>query len=177
MAKKRTKRKTTIKKKVKKKSFAMTRSEFLPLLMVLGATAIVFFRTQGFEFVNWDDDFNISKNPNLRNLDWANVKSIFSSHVIGNYNPLATLSFAIEKHFWGLNPGVFHTTNVLLHLVCTFLAYRFVRLLELPIWGAVAVAILFGIHPMKVESVAWITERKDVLYSAFYLGALINYVK
>ena len=177
MAKKRTKRKPNIKKKVKKQSFAMTRSDFLPLLAVLGITAILFFRAQGYDFVNWDDDFNISKNPNLRNLDWANIKGIFTTHVIGNYNPLATLSFAVENHFFGLNPNAFHTTNILLHLICTFLAYRFMRLLNMPVWGAVAVALMFGIHPMKVESVAWVTERKDVLYSAFYLGALINYVK
>jgi protein O-mannosyl-transferase len=177
MAKKRTKRKSRVKKKVRKQSFAMTKSDLFPLLAVLLITAICFFRAQGYDFVNWDDDFNISKNPNLRYLDWANIKSIFSSHVIGNYNPLATLSFAIEKQFFGLNPAVFHTTNILLHLICTFLVYRFIRLLDMPIWGAVAVALIFGIHPMKVESVAWITERKDVLYSAFYLGALINYVK
>ncbi|RLD21372.1 MAG: hypothetical protein DRI69_04215 [Bacteroidetes bacterium] len=177
MAKKRTKRKPIIKKKVRKQSFSMTKADFLPLLAILGITALLFFRAQGYEFVNWDDDFNISKNPNLRNLDWANIKGIFSTHVIGNYNPLATLSFAIENHFFGLNPKAFHTTNILLHLICTFLAYRFMRVLEIPVLGAVAVALLFGIHPMKVESVAWVTERKDVLYSAFYLGALINYVK
>lgn len=178
MAKKRIKRKSHIRKKAKKQSFAMTKPDLLPLLAVLGITAICFFRASGYEFVNWDDDFNISKNPNLRHLDWANVKGIFTSDVIGNYNPLATLSFAIEKHFFGLDSAsVFHTTNILLHLICTFLTYRLVRLLGLPVLGAFAVALIFGIHPMKIESVAWITERKDVLYSAFYLGALINYVK
>jgi len=177
MAKKRTKRKTGRKKAAKRLSFNLTKADLIPALVLLGITAICFFRARGYDFVNWDDDFNISKNPNLRNLDWSNIKGIFSSHVIGNYNPLATLSFAIENHFFGLNPSVFHTTNILLHLICTFLVYRFMRLLDIPIVGAVAIALIFGIHPLKVESVAWITERKDVLYSAFYLGALINYVK
>jgi tetratricopeptide (TPR) repeat protein len=87
------------------------------------------------------------------------------------------LSFSIEKHLIGPAPSVHHTTNIILHLICTFLSYRLAKLLGFPVWGAAAVALIFGLHPMKVESVAWITERKDVLYSAFYLGAMINYVK
>ena len=158
-------------------SLSLKREDLLPLLGVLVLTAICFARATGYEFVNWDDDFNITKNPNLRYWDWENIRGIFTSHVIGNYNPLSTFSFAIEKHFIGTSPTIHHTTNVILHLVCTFLSYRFAKLIGLPLWAAAAVAIIFGLHPMKVESVAWITERKDVLYSAFYLGALINYVK
>ncbi len=173
----RKKRSTSKKKATPKHDFRLTKADALPLAGVLLITAVCFLRARGYDFVNWDDDFNITKNPNLRNLDWANIKGIFTSHVIGNYNPLTTLSFAIEKHLFGLDPAVFHTTNVVLHLVCTFLAYRFTRLLGLSVTVATIVAFLFGVHPMKVESVVWITERKDVLYSAFYLGALINYVK
>ena len=171
------KTKTRKKRTPVKKSLRFTKADVLPLVSVLILTAILFFRATGFEFVNWDDDFNISKNPNLRHFDWANIRGIFTSHVIGNYNPLPILTFAIEKHFFGLDPHVYHTTNVLLHLVCTGLVYRFLRLLDMPIWAAAISAAIFGIHPMRIESVAWVTERKDVLFVAFYIGSMIQYVK
>ena len=177
MAKKHSKRKKVTKKKRPVKSLRLTRKDLWPILAVVGVTLVLYARACGYEFVNWDDDYNITKNPNLRSFDWANITGIFTSHVIGNYNPLSIFSFAIEQAIFGQDPQVFHTTNVILHLICTFLAYRLARLLDFPIWGAAFIALLFGVHPMKVESVAWITERKDVLYSAFYLGALINYVK
>ena len=177
MAKKQPSSKKVRKKKRRVKQLRMTKKDLLPVLSVVGLTLVVYLRACGYDFVNWDDDYNITKNPNLRQFDWANIQGIFTSHVIGNYNPLSIFSFAIEKALFGEDPQVFHTTNVILHLICTFLAYRLARLLDFPIWGAAFIALIFGLHPMKVESVAWITERKDVLYSAFYLGALINYVK
>lgn len=178
MTRKKGKQRKKIRKsqKARKPIRILTKGDRIPLIAVLVATAIMFARTAGYDFVNWDDDFNIAKNPNLRYFDWANVKAIFSSHVIGNYNPLAILTFALEKHFFGLDPSVFHINNVILHVICVFLVYRLSRQLGLSSLGAAFVAMLFGLHPMRVESVAWITERKDVLYSAFFLAALGQYV-
>ena len=177
MAKRTKKRKPVKGKKIQKPDFSFKRSELLPALGVVAITAILFARACGYDFVNWDDDYNISKNPNLRYFDWASIKGIFTSHVIGNYNPFPILTFAIEKHFFGLDPKVFHTTNVILHAVCVFLVYRLTRLMDFPVWAAAAAALVFGIHPLRIESVAWITERKDVLFASFYFGAMIQYVK
>ena len=95
-----------------------------------------------------------------------------------NYNPLTIWTFAIENRIYGINdPGPWHATNVFLHLLCVFLVYRISLLLGLRWQGSLFVALLFGIHPMRVESVAWITERKDVLFGLFYLAALFLYIK
>ena len=144
---------------------------------MLAITCAVFAPSLSNGFVNWDDNLFIYENPNVLSLDWAHLKAIFSTNVAGGYCPLVILSFALEKMAFGLNPGVFHLDNLLLHLVCVFLVYRLLERLDLSAWAAVFGALLFGIHPMHVESVAWITERKDVLYGAFYFGALLAYVR
>jgi len=127
--------------------------------------------------VTWDDDVNILKNPNLQVFDWRSIQGIFTDTVIGNYNPLSILSLAIEKAIFGLNATVIHVNNLLLHLVCVFFVYKIGVQLKLSPIAAGIVAVLFGIHPMRVESVAWVTERKDVLYGAFYFAAIYNYIR
>lgn len=149
----------------------------LPLLGILVVTFIAFIPSLSNDFVNWDDDVNILENTQLDALTWENIKGIFTTRVIGNYNPLPIFTFAIEKHFFGLDPTVIHFDNLLLHLVCVFFVYRVTLDLGMNKWGAVLVALLFGIHPMRVESVAWATERKDVLFGAFYFAAIWTYLK
>lgn len=149
----------------------------LPLIFALLATIIVFIPSLMNDFVTWDDDVNILKNPNLQVFDWHSIKGIFTETVIGNYNPLSILSLAIEKAIFGLNATVIHVNNLLLHLVCVFFVYKIGIQLKLSPIAAGVVAILFGIHPMRVESVAWVTERKDVLFGAFYFGAIFTYIK
>jgi len=147
---------------------------------VLALTFIAFIPALNNGFVNWDDDYNLANNTNTALLTWENIVKIFSEPVIGNYNPLPILTFTIERAIFGLNPTVYHVNNVLLHLVCVFFIYRIFRSLNLSALAAGAGALLFGIHPMRVESVAWVTERKDVLFGAFFLAALwfyIQYVK
>lgn len=146
----------------------------------LGVTLIAFISVIGHQFVNWDDDFNLANNKSTALLNWDNVVNIFSEHVIGNYNPLPILTFAIERSIVGLDPTLYHINNLILHLVCVFFVYRVFRSLNLTALTSGAGALLFGIHPMRVESVAWVTERKDVLFGAFFLSALwlyIQYVK
>ncbi len=149
----------------------------LPALLALAITFIAFLPSLSNSFVNWDDNLNIYENKAIETLDSAHVKSIFTGTVIGGYNPLTILTFAIERHFVGLNPRLYHVDNLLLHLACVFLAFVFLRMLKVSTWAAVLGALLFGVHPMRVESVAWATERKDVLYAVFYLGALVAYVR
>ncbi len=150
--------------------------KWLPWIAV-AITAFFFLNSLGNGFVNWDDDVNILENPNLAAFNWAAIKGIFTSDVIGNYNPLTILTFAIEKAMFGLNPTVFHVNNLLLHMACVFLVYRILQGLGMNAMLAFIGALIFGIHPMRVESVSWITERKDVLFGVFYLGALLTYIR
>ncbi len=153
-----------------------------PPIVAILVTFICFTSALNNQFVNWDDDRNFYENPLIQHLDkknfWENSEKIFKSDVIGNYNPLPIWTFAIEKRIFGFEkPNYWHLNNVLLHLICVFLAYRIAVLIGIGWQGALFVALLFGIHPMRVESVAWVTERKDVLFGAFYLGTIIQYIK
>jgi Tfp pilus assembly protein PilF len=146
------------------------------IIGVLVLTFIAFIPALTNDFVNWDDDYNLANNTNTALLSWENIKHIFSEPVIGNYNPLPILTFTIERAFFGLNPTAYHVNNVLLHLICVFFIYRIFKSLNLSAFAAAVGALLFGIHPMRVESVAWVTERKDVLFGAFFLSALWFYI-
>lgn len=155
---------------------------YLPVLAVIVITALVFSNSLNNEFVNWDDDKNFYENDNITSLTdgnfWANTKQIFTNPVIGNYNPLTIWTFLLENHLFGLDqPFYWHLNNLILHLLCVLMVYLLCLNLNLGVLGAVVVALLFGIHPMRVESVAWVTERKDVLYGVFYLTALYYYAK
>lgn len=152
---------------------------YLLILAVLILTVIAFLPTFQSEFVNWDDDVNIVKNKYLNGFNFANISHIFSTTVIGGYNPLSILSFSIERGVFGEEnlPFVVHTDNLSLHLVNVFLVWRIVKEMGFTRWSAFGVALLFGIHPMRVESVAWATERKDVLFGAFYFAAILQYIK
>jgi len=149
-------------------------------LLYMGVLAIAvfvtFFPVLSHEFVNWDDDVNVYDNPNIDKLTAENVKKIFTSPVIGNYNPLPILTFAVEKHFFGLDPFIYHFDNLLLHIINTLLVFFLAMALGLKRPAAFLLAVLFGIHPMRVESVAWVTERKDVLFGLFTLSAMLCYI-
>jgi tetratricopeptide (TPR) repeat protein len=174
-------KKTVPKRKVKRAiapSFFKNKELWLPALVLLVITTLVFYPSLLNEFVNWDDDRNFYENANLEVLNWDNVKNIFSSHVIGNYNPLTTFTFALERHFFGLDqPFYWHLNNLILHLICCFFAYRICLELGLNWKFALVGALFFAIHPMRVESVAWTTERKDVLFGAFYLSGIFYYIR
>ncbi|MCC6814973.1 MAG: tetratricopeptide repeat protein [Saprospiraceae bacterium] len=150
----------------------------ISIIIVIAITTFVFVPSLNNGFVNWDDDRNVYENKTLEGpLNTKQFTNIFTTPVIGNYNPLSIASFAVEKHFFGMNPKAMHTTNLLLHLFCVWMVYLiFLRLGLNSLYAALA-ALLFGIHPLRVESVAWITERKDVLFASFYLPALYLYIR
>lgn len=136
-------------------------------------TFILYAQTFRFDFVNWDDQVNVFENQSV--VDF-NVKGIFTEHVIGNYNPLSNLTLSVEYQLVKDDASLYHFNNVLLHVLCTMLVFFLVKRLELSLPVAFLTALLFGIHPMHVESVAWITERKDVLFGMFYLVTLLLYI-
>lgn len=165
-------------------------ADYLTIMVLALLTYIAFFQVRNYEFVNWDDDRNVYENKLITSLNkdnfWTNSKEIFRTKVIGNYNPLTIWSFALENklrsksdrgNYTGIQkPGGWHMTNVFFHIICVAFSYLLARRLGLRLLGAAFVAALFAIHPMRVESVAWVTERKDVLFGAFYMIALYLYV-
>lgn len=155
-------------------------NNFWAPLIALIITVIAFSTSINNDFVNWDDDRNFYDNPIVKNITkdnfWASSKEIFTTGVIGNYNPLPIWTFGLEKIYIGFDkPHRWHLHNLLLHLITVLLVFRLANFLGLGWKGALLVAVLFGIHPLRVESVAWVTERKDVLFGVFYIGALLQY--
>jgi tetratricopeptide (TPR) repeat protein len=140
-------------------------------------TFLVFLPCLGNGFTNWDDQELVTGNPNITALNLKNILTIFTRPYVGTYIPLTILTFAVEYHFFRLNPFFYHLTNIFLHAANVALALVLVYLLSGNLYAAAAVALLFGLHPLRVESVAWVTERKDVLYGFFYLGALLSYLR
>ncbi len=145
--------------------------------LILALTFLIYSPAMYHEFVNLDDAAHVSENPQVRSLSPQNIKRIFSSTVQRTYIPLTTFSFALEYQIVGKNPFFYHLNNILLHLLLVFLVFRLGTVLGLQTLGAAVAAFIFALHPMHVESVAWVTERKDVLYSAFYLGAVLWYLR
>jgi len=149
---------------------------FIPFIIII--TAIVFANTLGNGFVdNWDDNGYVLNNEIIKQLNWKNLKEIFSSFCIGIYHPLTILSYTIEYKLFGLNPFSFHITNYILHILNAILVYLFLKRFTGKPWVAAITSLFFAIHPMHVESVAWISERKDVLYTFFFLLSLNSYSK
>jgi len=129
-------------------------------------------------FVNYDDNLYITENPIVQaGVTWAGVKWAFTTGALSNWNPLAWLSFMTDCGVFGLNPAGPHLVNVLFHAANTALLFGLLLRLTAKVWPAAVVAALFAWHPLHVESVAWISERKDVLSTFFALLALLNYAR
>ena len=129
------------------------------------------------DFVNYDDAKYIANNPVIKTLSWPNIQAMFSQVIIHihQYHPLTLLTWAIEYHFVKLTPRTYIFDNIILHWANTLLVFWFAHQLTKKTGAAFLAALLFSLHPLRVESVVWITERKDVLYSFFYLGGLNIY--
>ena len=127
-------------------------------------------------FLNWDDTAYVINNELIKDFSFNGIKNIFTTpEVVSTYAPLTLLSWAIDYSIAGLNPTVFHFVNLLLHLGAVSLVFYLAQLLSKNKIVALITAVLFGIHPMHVEVVGWISARKDLLYTIFFLGSLIAY--
>lgn len=147
------------------------------VIVILLATFLSFLPCLDNGFVNWDDDVHLLENAAIRSLTLFDIRQIFSQTINLLYVPLTTVSFAAEYHFCGYGPFVYHLDNLLLHLLNTGLIFVIARQLGLSRLAAALAAFVFGVHPLHVESVAWVTERKDVLYAALYLLAVVFYLR
>lgn len=126
-------------------------------------------------FTNWDDNYYVLENSVVTH---PTLSTLLTSSLGGNHHPLTMASLALNYALTGTRPFSYHWLNLLFHVANTALVFFFVRKLSGGrLWTAVVTALFFGIHPMHVESVAWISERKDVLYAFFYLIALLAYLR
>jgi len=159
------------------------KATFRPGAWTAAAIAFVaYLPVLGNGFVNWDDEATILNNPNLAQPLGDAFRSIFDivqgSAGLGNYNPLSIFSFYLEKILaGGFNSTMIHFDNILLHALAVFFVVRVLTALGVGTGGAFVGGLLFGIHPMRVESVAWATERKDVLFAVFFFAALWYYIR
>ncbi len=150
-------------------------------LIILGVilllTTFIFSGSLNNDFItNWDDKGYIIDNEYVKDLSLEGIVNIFANYDYSNYHPITILTYALEYKMFGLNPKAYHISNLLLHLLNIILVYFFVSLLCKKRVIALVTALLFAIHPMHVESIAWISERKDLLYALFFIGALISYL-
>ena len=150
--------------------------KFFSLLIILLITLIAYSPTLKAGFVNWDDQQYVYENPLIKGF--THLKELLFTPVQGNIHPLTMLSLAINYSISGLNAWSYHLLNIIFHLANTLLVFFLARRLSKKnAIISVTTAVLFALHPMHVESVAWISERKDVLYSFFFLLGLLSYIK
>ncbi len=152
-----------------------TRADTIAILVLVALGAAAFWPVLGYPFLNWDDHAYVSENPWIRSLAPAAVARIFSpaAIVVANWAPVTLLSYALDHAIGGLDPRVYHRTNLLLHLTSGVLVYFLCRGVLGRRSAAWAGALLFLVHPIQVESVAWVAERKNVLSLALALGAFL----
>jgi tetratricopeptide (TPR) repeat protein len=145
--------------------------------MLVLATIALYWPATGYDFVNYDDPEFLTANPHVQGgLSWEGVKWAFGNTEQAVYwAPLMWLSHMLVCQFFGLNAWWHHLINVLLHATNTALVFLLLRRMTGATWRCLVVAALFGLHPLRVESVAWVTERKDVLSALFWLLALWAY--
>jgi protein O-mannosyl-transferase len=152
------------------------------LLLLINAalaasTLLVYWQVHSFDFVSFDDSSYVYRNPHvISGLTMNNVVWAFSSGHASNWHPLTWLSHMLDCQLFGLRPGPMHLVNVILHIANTLLLFLLLKSLTGRLWRSAFVAAVFAMHPMHVESVAWIAERKDVLSTLFLLLTLLAYV-
>jgi protein O-mannosyl-transferase len=149
---------------------------FWAILTIILLTTAIYIRVVHHDFINWDGDKLIYQNDDITKIDLNHIKKIFSTFYVQMYQPVTTLTYAIEYKFFGLNPKVYHLDNMFIHIINSILVLMFIFRLTGNNMISFLTAISFAIHPMHVESVAWTAERKDLVYTFFYLVSLIYYL-
>src|SRR5438477_65793 len=156
-----------------------SRSQVVLVYLFLGAiTWLIFGQTVSHDFVNFDDHVYIYDNPLVaRGLTTSGIVGVFTHPHARNWHPLTTISHMLDCQLYGLNAGGHHFTNVALHTIAVLLLFRVLRGTTGALWSSALVTALFAIHPLHVESVAWLSERKDVLSAVLFMLTLAAYVR
>ena len=163
------------------KRFMPDKKILLILLFLTAATLLAFWRVNHCEFINFDDHEYVTENGSIQNgITIEGIRWAFTTYHASNWHPLTWISHMLDVQLFGLNPRWHHLTNLLFHIANTLLLFFvFHRMTKAP-WQSACVAALFALHPLHVESVAWVAERKDVLSTFFWmltLGAYLYYVE
>ncbi len=165
-------------KKERKKSVEKPKQQIrlLPYsALITFSVLIVYISAFKNGILQWDDNLYVTDNRSITDL--SNIPSFFKSIFVGNYQPLVMITYSILWHFSHNAPFIYHFVNIFFHVLNSLLVFYFIYELLKDINMALIVALLFGLHPMHVESVAWIAELKDVQYACFFLLSLIFYLK
>ena len=147
-------------------------------LALIGTTGAVYWRVGGFEYLNFDDPAYVTDTHHIKHgLTWDNVTWAFTALEASNWHPLTWLSHMADCQLFGMRAGPAHLMNLALHLANTFLLFLFLQYATAALWRSAMVSALFALHPLHVESVAWISERKDVLSAFFFFLTLLAYAR
>jgi len=153
------------------------KQSILVILIIIAMVLYIYWPVQDYGFIYFDDDVYVTQNIHLQSgittdgLRWA-----FTTTYFGLWNPLTWLSLMLDYRIFGLNAGGYHWTNVILHILNAVLLFFLLRILTGAEWRSAFVAALFAVHPINVESVAWIAERKNVLSTFFWMTTMLCYV-
>jgi len=162
----------------KTKTVVIGTRELLLVLLLALTTVAVYSRVRDHEFVNYDDGPYVYENPHVQaGLTGEGVKWAFTATHLYNWHPLTWLSHMLDCQLYGLDSGKHHITSLLFHAANTVLLFLVLRRMTGALWRSVFVAALFALHPLHVESVAWVSERKDVLSTLFWLLTMLAYVR
>src|SRR5664280_3058281 len=147
-------------------------------LLLITAVSVVFGGALGHKFVNYDDNGYFFSNPHVKaGLTWNGLQWAFKSGYASNWHPLTWCSLMLDAQIFGTGPLGPHLTNVILHAANAVLLLLLLRRLTGVLWPAAIVAAVFAVHPLRVESVAWVAERKDVLSGLFFMLTLLMYAR
>ena len=167
--------------------FTNNKRSLILAFLVFIITVLVFLPALQNGFVNWDDNDYVYDNPHIRSVGLSFFKWAFTSFDVSNWQPLTWISHALDYAVWGLDPMGHHLTSIIMHALNAFLVVMLVMRLvymvrgkerdNLPLAAGVITGLLFGLHPLHVESVAWVSERKDLLCAFFFLLSMLSYLR
>ena len=159
-------------------------------MLLVVAVLLAFLPALFADFLNWDDNYTVLDNPHIHSLDGETVAWAFSTFTMGHYQPLSWLSLALDHAIWGMNPLGFHLSNLVLHSATALLVLLLLRLAlsslgiaqrssqqRALLEGSFWMALFWAVHPMRVESVVWVTERRDVLSGLLLVACVVAYLK
>jgi tetratricopeptide (TPR) repeat protein len=140
-------------------------------------TIFAYFHALDNPFTYLDDQEQVVNNPNIQKLSLEHLKAIFSSTSVGMYQPISTLGYALVYALGGLEPSAYHWASVLLHLINGLLVFELLRRLKVEDWSALLLTSIFLLHPMQVESVAWVSAFSNLVFTSFFLLSLSAYLE
>jgi tetratricopeptide (TPR) repeat protein len=150
---------------------------YIIVVLLAAVTVAVYGQVRTFDFVNFDDNIYITENQHTKaGISPEGISRAFSSKFFNLWIPLVRISFMLDHELYGLNAGGYHLTNLLLHILSTLLLFGLLHRMTGALWKSAFVAAFFALHPLHVESVAWVSERKDVLSAFFWMLTLYLYV-